>query len=68
VIERLRRHDNPVRPHASLGYRPPAPEVFVPALCRLAGCATPPGSAGQAQASATTNHELVGHLLLALAF
>jgi putative transposase len=67
VIERLRRHDNPVRPHASLGYRPPAPEVFVPAL-RLAACATPTGSAGQAQASATTNHELVGHLLLALAF
>jgi hypothetical protein len=41
--------------------------VFVPAL-RLAACATPTGSAGQAQASATTNHELVGHLLLALAF
>ncbi len=32
VIESWRRHYNTVRPHASLGYRPPAPEVFVPAL------------------------------------
>jgi putative transposase len=32
VIERWRRHDNSVRPHASLGCRPPAPEVFVPAF------------------------------------
>jgi putative transposase len=32
VIESWRRHYNAVRPHASLGYRPPAPEVFVPAF------------------------------------
>ena len=32
VIESWRRHYNTVRPHASLGYRPPAPEVFIPAL------------------------------------
>src|SRR4051794_25718908 len=32
VIESWRRHDNTVRPHASLGYKPPAPEVFVPAF------------------------------------
>ncbi|RPH54461.1 MAG: IS3 family transposase [Acidobacteria bacterium] len=32
VIESWRRHYNTVRPHESLGYRPPAPEVFVPAL------------------------------------
>src|SRR6202140_4015552 len=32
VIESWRRHYNRVRPHASLGYRAPAPEVFVPAL------------------------------------
>ena len=31
VIESWRRHYNAVRPHASLGYKPPAPEVFVPA-------------------------------------
>jgi transposase InsO family protein len=32
VIESWRRHYNRVRPHAALGYTPPAPEVFVPAL------------------------------------
>jgi putative transposase len=32
VIESWRRHDDQVRPHASLGYRAPAPEVVVPAL------------------------------------
>jgi transposase InsO family protein len=29
IIESWRRHYNTVRPHASLGYKPPAPEVFV---------------------------------------
>jgi putative transposase len=32
VIESWRCHYNTVRPHASLGYKPPAPEVFVPAF------------------------------------
>jgi transposase InsO family protein len=32
IIEGWRRHYNTVRPHASLDYRPPAPEVFVPGL------------------------------------
>ena len=32
VIESWRRHYNTKRPHASLGYRAPAPEVFMPAL------------------------------------
>jgi len=32
VIESWRRHYNAVRPHASLDYKPPAPEAFVPAL------------------------------------
>jgi len=32
IIESWRRHYNAVRPHASLGYKSPAPEVFVPAL------------------------------------
>jgi transposase InsO family protein len=48
IIESWRRHYNAVRPHASLGYKPPALEVFVPAftawpssLCRLAPPATP---------------------------
>ena len=30
VIEQWRRHYNTIRPHSSLGYRPPAPEVIVP--------------------------------------
>jgi len=30
IIESWRRHYNTVRPHSSLGYRPPAPEVLVP--------------------------------------
>jgi transposase InsO family protein len=29
VIENWRRHYNTVRPHSSLGYRPPAPEALV---------------------------------------
>ena len=32
IIESWRRHYNTVRPHGSIGYRPPAPEVFVPAF------------------------------------
>jgi hypothetical protein len=32
VIESWRRHYNTIRPHASIGYQPPAPEVFVPAF------------------------------------
>src|SRR4051794_10118007 len=40
VIESWRRHYNQVRPHASLGYRAPAPEV-VPAPPRPASPTTP---------------------------
>lgn len=32
IIASWRRHYDAIRPHASLGYQPPAPEVFVPAL------------------------------------
>jgi putative transposase len=32
VIESWRRHYNTVRPHAPLGFRPPAPEVVLPAF------------------------------------
>ena len=31
LIEGWRRHYNTARPHSSLGYRPPAPETFLPA-------------------------------------
>jgi putative transposase len=30
LVERWRRHYNAVRPHSSLGYRPPAPETVLP--------------------------------------
>lgn len=46
VIESWRRHYNAVRPHASLDYKPPAPEVFVPALA-----AWPPARATPAPSS-----------------
>jgi putative transposase len=32
VIEQWRRHYNTIRPHSSLGYRPPAPEVITHAV------------------------------------
>ena len=38
LIESWRRHYNAIRPHSSLGYRPPAPEAIVPP-------SWPPGSA-----------------------
>jgi transposase InsO family protein len=41
VIESWRRHYNHVRPHASLGYRAPAPEVIVPALAARPRPASP---------------------------
>ena len=31
LIERWRHHYNTIRPHSSLGYRPPAPETVLPA-------------------------------------
>ena len=31
LTERYRRTDNRIRPHSSLGYRPPAPEALLPA-------------------------------------
>jgi hypothetical protein len=39
LVERWRRHYNTVRPHSSLGYRPPAPEAIQPCP---PGSATPP--------------------------
>ncbi|MBN9439606.1 IS3 family transposase [Bosea sp. (in: a-proteobacteria)] len=48
VVESWRRHFNTVRPHGSLGYKPPAPEVFIPSMAARAaqpGSATPPALA-----------------------
>ena len=44
VIEGWRRHYNQVRPHASLDYRAPAPEVFVPALAARTAALPRPAS------------------------
>ena len=44
VIEGWRRHYNALRPHASLGYRAPAPEVFVPALAARTAALPRPAS------------------------
>ena len=35
LIEQWRKHYNTKRPHSALGYRPPAPEAFVPVDQRL---------------------------------
>ena len=44
VIESWRRHYNTVRPPGSLGYKPPAPEVFVPAMAARATAQTRPAT------------------------
>ena len=44
VIETWRKHYNTIRPHSSLGYRPPASEVFIPAR--------PPSQSGPASPGA----------------
>ena len=35
IIEQWRQHYNTIRPHSSLGYRPPAPETRSPKLTQL---------------------------------
>ena len=42
IIESWRRHYNAVSPHASLGYRPPAPEVMVPTYAAWPAALTRP--------------------------
>jgi hypothetical protein len=42
LIESWRRHYNTVGPHGALGYRPPAPEVFLPAFTAWPAALTPP--------------------------
>ena len=51
---------NTIRPHASLGYKPPAPEVFVPAFAAWPAALRPTGSVGHA--GATANLKLTFHL------
>ena len=41
IVESWRRFYNTLRPHGSLGYRPPAPEVFIPQSARAAALPRP---------------------------
>jgi hypothetical protein len=51
MIEAWRRHFNAIRPHSSLGYRPPAPETTI----------LPGGAAGPwATAPAPSESRLIG--------
>ena len=52
LIEQWRRHYNAIRPHSSLGYRPPAPEVV------MSGLPLPPGNPGP-----TGSHQLLAAML-----
>ena len=60
VIESWRRHFNPIRPHESLGYKPPAPEVFVPAFAAWAAALRRPAPPATLR-SATANSQLTFH-------
>ncbi len=42
IVESWRRHFNTVRPHGSLGYKPSAPEVFIPAFAARTALQTQP--------------------------
>ena len=53
LTEQWRRHYNTARPHSSLGYRPPAPEVIVPGMPIPPGR---PGPTGSAQPCTATVH------------
>jgi putative transposase len=44
IIENWRCHYNAIRPHSSLGYRPPAPEAFVPTRPAAQLESAPPGA------------------------
>ena len=55
VIESWRRHYNTERPHGSWGYKPTAPEVFIPALAARASSQPRPA---QPPARRQPNHQL----------
>lgn len=49
LIEAWRRQDNTIRPHSSLGYRPPAPEVLMWPAARLSRRPAVPATSKPAQ-------------------
>ncbi len=58
LIEAWRRHYNGVRPHSSLGYRPPAPETFVPRGGGVAPWASAPTAGGARPPTPTVASEI----------
>ena len=44
IIENWRRHYNEVRPHSSLGYKPPAPEILISTRPAAQAESAPPGA------------------------
>jgi putative transposase len=44
IIENWRRHYNEVRPHSSLGYKPPAPEILISTRPAAQADSAPPGA------------------------
>ena len=52
LVERWRKHYNTVRPHSSLGYRPPAPAAIQPWAPGLAPLGPPPRAAWTGQSTA----------------
>ena len=55
VVESWRRHNNAKRPHASLGYKPPTPEVFLPAFAARAAAQSRPAAPPALADSPTLN-------------
>jgi transposase InsO family protein len=55
VVESWRRHYNAKRPHASLDYKPPAPEVFIPAFAARAAAQSRPAAPPALADSPTLN-------------
>jgi transposase InsO family protein len=58
LIEAWRRHYNTVRPHSSLGYRPPAPETIVPRSGGIAPWASAPAVGAARSPTPTMASEL----------
>ena len=52
LIEQWRRHYNTIRPHSSLGYRPPAPQTIAPHR------GDPPSAAGRLRATRRSTESL----------
>jgi putative transposase len=57
VIEEWRRHYNTIRPHSSLGYRPPAPEVVLWPAAQPGPVAGHPGVGAKASHALTSKSD-----------